>query len=219
MPRLAAAAAVLSVTACWGAGTEAGCRLIDPGDRATFRGWFTFLAELQFLREPGQLPREVADCAGLVRFAYRESLRRHDARWAEELRLPDIPPLGSVRQFSYPFGPGLFRVDAARWAEFADARTLLKWNTYRVGRTLDAAQPADLLFFRQPDQRFPFHVMAYLGGRERHIVYHTGPEGGAAGEVRRPSLKELMRHPSPQWRPHEGNPNFLGVFRWDILRD
>jgi hypothetical protein len=194
-------------------------RLADPGDRATFRGWFTFFANLQFLRDPASLPREVADCAGLIRFAYRESLRKHDGRWAQELQLPDVPPLGSVRQFNYPFGAGLFRVRAGRWAEFADAQTLMRHNAYRVGRTLDAAAPADLLFFHQPDQRLPFHVMAYVGGRERHIVYHTGPGEGSPGEVRRPTVDELLRHPSPQWRPHPGNPNFLGVYRWDILRD
>lgn len=218
MLRPAAAAGLLFGSFCWGA-APGEFRLADPADRATFRGWFTFLAELQFLREPGQLPREVADCAGLVRFAYRESLRRHDGRWAEELALPDVPPLGSVRQFNYPFGSGLFQIGGGRWAEFADAQTLLRFNTFRVSRQLDAAQPADLLFFHQADQRFPFHVMAFLGGAQRHIVYHTGPEGDSPGEVRRPSAAQLLQHPSPQWRPHAGNPNFLGVFRWHILRD
>jgi len=28
-----------------------------------------------------------------------------------------------------------------------------------------------------------------------------------------------MRHPSPRWRPQAGNPNFLGVYRWNILRE
>jgi len=31
------------------------------------------------------------------------------------------------------------------------------------------------------------------------------------------AVEELLRHPSPQWRPQIGNPNFLGIFRWNIL--
>jgi hypothetical protein len=29
---------------------------------------------------------------------------------------------------------------------------------------------------------------------------------------------DLLDHPQPEWRPVPGNPNFLGVFRWNILR-
>jgi len=32
-------------------------------------------------------------------------------------------------------------------------------------------------------------------------------------------VDELLRHPSPRWRPLEGNHNFLGVYRWNILRE
>ncbi len=50
------------------------------------------------------------------------------------------------------------------------------------------------------------------------IVYHTGPIAKQPGEMRRVTLKDLLNHPSPRWRPVEGNPNFLGVFRWNILK-
>ena len=49
------------------------------------------------------------------------------------------------------------------------------------------------------------------------IVYNTGPEGSAPGEVRKVSLADLERHPSPRWRPVPGNPAFIGVFRLAIL--
>ena len=52
-----------------------------------------------------------------------------------------------------------------------------------------------------------------------YIVYHTGPDGRHPGEIRRPAVPELMRHPKPQWRPVAGNPYFLGVYRWNILAD
>lgn len=222
-----------------GDGTPDFLRLTDPADRHAFVGWFTFLAELQFFRGAGELPPEVSDCSALVRFAYREALRRHTGAWASQLRLPDVPPLGSIRKYNYPFTPlkaALFRVRpgafggadlepaAGAFAEFADARTLLERNTYFVTRALGEAQPGDLLFFRQPSQQFPFHVMIYLGatGRVRgdtgpFVVYHTGPDSKSPGEVRRPTVGELFAHPNPQWRPYEGNQSFLGVFRWNIL--
>ncbi len=51
------------------------------------------------------------------------------------------------------------------------------------------------------------------------VVYHTGPIGKAPGEMRRVTLAELLDHPSPRWRPVAGNSNFLGVYRWNILRE
>lgn len=184
---------------------------MDAADRENFRGWFTFLAEAQFEKETKELPAEIGDCAALVRFAYREALRRHDGRWAEELRLTDVPALGPVRGYSKPAG-GWFRVRDGEYADFADAKTLIRENTSLVGRDLDRAQPGDLLFFHQLEQNMPFHLMIYLG---EHILYHTGP----GGEIRRPSVEELLRHPNPQWRPVTGNSNFLGVYRWHIINE
>jgi uncharacterized protein YfaT (DUF1175 family) len=51
------------------------------------------------------------------------------------------------------------------------------------------------------------------------VAYHTGPQGGAPGGMRRLLLSELLEHREPRWRPLVGNPNFLGVFRWNLLRD
>jgi uncharacterized protein YfaT (DUF1175 family) len=51
-----------------------------------------------------------------------------------------------------------------------------------------------------------------------YVVYHTGPDGAAPGEIRRLAMNELLRYPDTQWRPVPENPNFLGVFRWNILR-
>ncbi len=64
-----------------GDGTPDFLRLHDPADRAAFRRWFTLLAESQYYRGK-TLPAEIDDCAALLRFAYREALREHDAAWA-----------------------------------------------------------------------------------------------------------------------------------------
>jgi hypothetical protein len=217
-------------------GTPAFLRLDREEDRRAFRRWFTFLAESQYYRQPKRLSREINDCAALIRFAYREALREHDGAWASELDLDAVPSEASVRKFTYPrtpLGAGLFRVrpgpftasntsDGA-YAQFADAHTLQQFNTHFVTRDIRLAQPGDLLFYRQLEQDLPFHAMLYLGRGNfeesgNWIVYHTGPLGGGHGEIRRPTVEELLRHPSPRWRPNVGNGNFLGVYRWNILR-
>lgn len=211
-----------SLTDSFDDGTPDFARLDSPADRQAFRRWFAFLAEQQFLRETAQLPAEVSDCAGLVRFAYREALRRHDGRWVEELKLSDVPPATNVAKYTYPFTPlqaNLFRIRPGpfrpedltngAFAQFADAQTLMLHNTYQV----DRSEPGDLLFYHQPHQNQPFHVMISLG---EAVVYHTGD---TPGEIRRPTMEELRHHPEPRWRPVAGNPYFLGVYRWNILRD
>ena len=62
--------------------------------RRAFRHWFTFLAESQYYRTPGRLPREINDCAALIRFAYRQALREHDGAWASDLDLDAAPSGG-----------------------------------------------------------------------------------------------------------------------------
>jgi uncharacterized protein YfaT (DUF1175 family) len=219
-------------------GTPDFLRLHSAADRDAFRRWFAFLAEMHFFRAPERLPREVSDCAALLRFAYREALKRHDGAWASELGLDIVPGVPAVSRYNYPHTPlraALFRirpgqfspgdVDNGAFAEFADAETLMQRNTWLVSRDLREARPGDLLFYRQLEQRMPFHAMIYLGssqfepGPQRYIVYHTGPDGNDPGEIRRPAAGELMRHPKPQWRPLDGNPYFLGVYRWNILVD
>lgn len=207
-------------------------RLDSPEDRAAFVRWFTFLAEIAYFQRPGDVAPEIRDCAGLIRFAYREALRRHDGAWATRLKLPLAPPYPPVAKYCYPhwpLGASLFRISAgagsAAFAQFADAKTLCRFNTHFVSRELDRAQPGDLLFFEQTEQRLPFHAMVYLGRShieprpERFLIYHTGPIANDPGELRRPSIAELLAHPLPQWRPVAGNSNFLGVFRWNLLRE
>jgi len=72
-----------------GDGTPDFLRLHDPADRAAFRRWFTLLAESQYYRGKTP-PAEIDDCAALLRFAYREALREHDAVWARAVALPAL---------------------------------------------------------------------------------------------------------------------------------
>jgi uncharacterized protein len=185
-------------------------------DQQAFRRWFTFLAEAQYLRDPKTIPKEINDCAALIRYAYREALSEHTSDWANQLGLQAVPAIPSVRKYAYPYTPlkaGLFRTADDAFAEFADAHTLQRWNCHLVSRDVTRALPADLLFYKQIAEpaRRPFHSMIFLGG---DIVYHTGSAEG----IRRLTLKELIGYPLAQWRPIPGNENFLGVYRWNILR-
>src|ERR1035437_8413301 len=56
-------------------------RLTDPADQAAFRRWFTLIAEYQAIRPRAELPEEITDCASLLRFSYREALKRHNDSW------------------------------------------------------------------------------------------------------------------------------------------
>ncbi|SPE31461.1 conserved hypothetical protein [Candidatus Sulfopaludibacter sp. SbA6] len=210
---------------------------LDDNDRQTFRRWFTWLAEAQYFQAPANRPAEIDDCAALIRYAYREALRAHESGWAEAARVPVVPAFAPIGKYQYPYTPlgaALFRVRAGPYlpsdltggafAQFADAQTLWRFNTYALGRDLRHALPGDLLFFRHEAGRMPFHSMIYLGESQfrrdgnRYVLYHTGPDGTDPGEIRRLTLLELIHYPQPEWRPVPGNPGFLGVFRWNILR-
>jgi uncharacterized protein YfaT (DUF1175 family) len=219
-----------------GDGTPDFLRLHDPADRAAFRRWFTLLAESQYYRGKA-LPTEIDDCAALLRFAYREALREHNAAWAQAIALPVPASAVDVQQYEYPYTPlgaSLFRVRSGgfaagdlhdgAFAQFADVESIWRYNTFLVGRDLGRAHPGDLLFFRQDGQKMPFHAMILLGrsqiepGDEQFVIYHTGPIGKLPGEIRRWSVAELLNYPEARWRPIASNPSFLGVYRWNILR-
>jgi hypothetical protein len=220
-----------------GDGFPDSARLESAQDRSNFLQWLTFLAETQYYAPGPSAPGEVQDCAALIRFAYRNSLMAHTAAWRDEAGLPFDPGFGDIAQFNYPYGPlgrALFRTrpgpadstDLARgaFAEFADSSTLLRYNTFPVARDLRAARPGDLLFFHQAVVREPFHTMLFVGRSYYQpqgsdwIVYHTGDIDGHRGEIREVRAAILLEHPDPHWRPLASNPNFLGVYRWEILR-
>src|SRR5271165_6494793 len=235
-PQEIAVQTTLAASDTVGDGTPDFLRLHDPADRAAFRRWFTLLAESQYYRG-NDLPAEVDDCAALLRFAYREALREHDATWAHGIAMPVPASADDIQQYQYPYTPlaaSLFRVRSGSFeasnprdgsfAQFADVETLWRHNTFPVGRDLGRARPGDLLFFRQDGQNMPFHAMIFLGrsqietGNEQFVIYHTGPSGNSRGEIRRLSIAQLLNYPEARWRPIFSNPAFLGVYRWNILR-
>jgi len=208
-------------------------------DRDSFRRWFTTIAETQFYELSDQWNADQRDCAGLARFAMREALRRHDRPWFQKMGpayqtvAPDVKSLDLDHN---SFGEKIFRTDFGsfadtdirngRFSEFADARTLKNFNVVFVSRDRHEAQPGDLLFYYQPwVQKFPYHVMIFLGpahvasnGAQDWVVYHTGSSPTDKGTVKKVELSVLDHHPDPRWRPVERNKNFLGFYRLKILQ-
>ena len=207
-------------------------------DRENFRRWFTAIAETQFYQLSDQWKREQRDCAGLVRFAMREALRKHDRAWFQEMGPAYEAVARDVSGFDLDnnqLGEKIFRSDfgsyhegdirGGKFSEFADGRTLKNFNVVFVSRDRREAEPGDLLFYYQPwVQKFPYHVMIFLGapriaanGQRDWVVYHTGSTATDDGTVKKVELSVLDHHPDPRWRPVESNKNFLGFYRLRIL--
>jgi uncharacterized protein len=207
-------------------------------DRESFRAWFTLIAEGQYYQQSKDWNAEQKDCAGLVRFAWREALRRHDRAWFQKMGPAYQAIAPDVKRYQLehgPLGEKLFRTNFGSFkdgdlsngafSEFADARSLKSFNTKFISRDRHYAQPGDLLFFYQPwVQKFPFHVMVFLGdsklSKERAndwVVYHTGSSPIDKGTVKKVELSVLDQHPNKRWRPVESNTNFLGFYRLKIL--
>jgi len=208
-------------------------------DRDAFKRWFTAIAETQFYQLSDQWNAEQRDCAGLVRFAMREALRKHDRIWFQKMGPNYETVAGDIGEFDLdhnPLGEKIFRTDFGsfaetdlrngRFSEFADGRSLKNFNTVFVTRDRHEAQAGDLLIYYQPwVQKFPYHVMILLGsgrispnGANDWVVYHTGSSPIDKGTVKKVQLSVLDHHPDPRWRPVESNKNFLGFYRLKILQ-
>jgi uncharacterized protein YfaT (DUF1175 family) len=221
-----------SWTDSFGDGSPDFLRLTDSADQEAFRQWFVLIADYQAMRPAAQVPKEITDCASLLRYAYREALKKHDAGWFKDtgMEVGSLP--GEIAAWHYPdtpLGAGLFRItpgafvqgdeNDGAFAQFADAKTLVERNAYLVSRNVWQAEPGDLLFYRQFGESSPWHSMIVTRvGSGAAVVYDTGGDHGAAGELRRVELTDLLAHPQPEWRPLASNPNFMGVYRWNILR-
>ena len=112
-----------------------------------------------------------------------------------------------------PQGWPLFRTAAGtdpRYAEFADARTLVTLNSRLVGRDVADARPGDLLYFRRPGAAQPDHVMVVVGplglrsrrrlGRLSHRPRRRVAGRGAQGAAR-PCCNAIPLRPGGRWPP------------------
>lgn len=213
-----------------GDGYPDAAELASASDRAAFLEWFALIAEAQATAPDPRWEPAQRDCAGLLRFAYRMALARHDRAFlAHTPYLPGFAP--EVARFHAPGVPGLgdrlfrvtpgpFRPEAIDqdFAATATAERLVRGSA-RPLRAGEAPRRGDVLLYRSVALGVA-HAMVYLGAGE--VVYHTGPrahpEGDRdAGEVKRATLEALRQHPDAVWHPDRSNGAFAGFFRWRIV--
>ena len=218
-------------------------QLRSATDIYRFRSWFCSIAESQYYKIWDKWIPEQRDCAGLIRFAMREALMKHDDAWLARagrfllraslpdvaaFQYPDIPFLGTdifrVRPSSGGMGADGSFFSISDFSSFASARVLMDYNSVYLGHDLALLEEGDILFFEQHDREVAdsdevMHAMIYLGLRdnEEMLVYHTGDP--RTGVVRKLSLRTLGQHPDARWHPHAANPYFLGVYRLSIIAD
>lgn len=193
-------------------------------DRWAFRNWIVRIAEAQFLNQSTAWSLKERDCAGLIRVAYREALKKHDSRWFERFGLPLDKNLADVECFNYPdipvIGEKLFKIKSGKASEiesfgvFADAETLIASNVKFISKDVTVAEKGDILFFEDRDnEEWPFHSMLVSESNKGNIklIYHTGSNSG----IKRVPVEYL--YSSEKFRPVPGNPRFLGLYRFKIL--
>lgn len=190
--------------------------------RESFRLWFLRIAESQHKKRSAGWNTEERDCSGLIRFAYREAMRKHTREWRNRIGYVVDGNVNDDRPFYYPdvpvLGERIFRTGPGsgmdNFSTFGGARQLALFHTRPVSRNLEDALPGDLLFFHNPTARqYPYHSMILVEKSKKGIflLYHTGEMG---------TIKRVEAHyldPSRFYRPHPSNPDFLGVYRFAIL--
>ncbi len=152
--------------------------------------WFVRIAQEQLTQGPS--PRWYQqDCAGLVRFAANEALKKHDDKWLRANGLSNryLPPELTLSESQ--------RSLAQQWQQ--------------GGGKVNQARPGDLLFFDQGDDQ---HLMIWMG---RNIAYHTGTTTPTDNGMRSASVQQLMTWKDTRWIPDATNPNFIGVYRLNFL--
>jgi uncharacterized protein YfaT (DUF1175 family) len=192
-------------------------------DRMSFRRWFVRIAESQFLKSGRSWNSHERDCAGLIRYAYREALKRHDDTWHRRNAIIIDKNLPDIRKFTYPdvprIGMRIFKVkegpygDLSTFGSFADVSALARLNCVFITRDLSDALPGDILFFRfEENMNAAYHSMIVTRDEKGSIalVYHTG----TADMIKRVDPLYLA---GSIYEVSPGNPRFLGVYRFHIL--
>ena len=184
--------------------------LDDPSDVEAFKRWVVNIALSSFLYKPVKWHQSQRDCAGFVRYVFKEALKKHDNLRGVKLIRYDIP---DVKKYNYPniplFADKLFMTDRGP-STFANGYQLVTYNFVFISKNVQDAKPADILvFFNKKNLDEPFHIMLFLG-KKVGVIYHTGDKRG----LNKLTIKELLNFPDPYWRPIPPNNMFLGVYRW-----
>ncbi len=154
--------------------------LFGDTDRLNFRRWFCAVGESQVYEKNRRWADINNDCAGLIRFAYSEALKIHNARFFSGYSALVNPANPDIKKYNYPDVPllgenifrtndGAFNIDDTKIGELnfspsATAGHLLLYNVVSLEKGGEGALPGDLIFYFNPDNpKMPYHVMIFLG--------------------------------------------------------
>jgi uncharacterized protein len=139
------------------------------------------------------------DCAGLIRFLYRQAVTAKSKTWVDHSG-KKTEYVGAAELISYNF-------------------TETKIEIEHFG-SLDGFKTGDLLVYYNPlkPPKDAWHLMMLIepfrGTRdEALVVYHNGATDRKAS-VRKIWLRQLFDKGWEEWQPSKNNPLYKGVFRW-----
>ncbi|MDK2945565.1 DUF1175 family protein [Geotoga petraea] len=197
-------------------------------DSKSFYLWFSNII-INVVNNDMKIPDSYSDCAGLIRYAYKESLKKHDQTWIKETGYKGNI-FKDIKKYNYPeipfIGTDIFYLGEdifvkKNYSNFASARYLVEFNMDYLGSNIVNIKTGDILAFFHPyDIEYPYHLMVYIEqNRERYVIYHTGPiSENNPGELRLTNFEDL-KYADPSWIANKENKNFLGFYRFKILSD
>ncbi|MDB5034629.1 MAG: hypothetical protein JWQ98_1870 [Chlorobi bacterium] len=173
--------------------------LSSESDRTAFRRWFTTIALAQRTHLDDRW--QDRDCAGLLRYCYREALKRHDNTWLRSRQWLVTSSIPDVRKYNYPdvpvVGTRVFNAGGRESRESDNAVKKVSGDPREVASREPSDRPAwhpphaslanfsefaeaarlkdnSLAFLsRDPDAALPGDVMIYLNDTESQWPYHT----------------------------------------------
>jgi len=201
---------------------------LNKKDSESFSLWFKSII-INIFKENIKVPESYSDCAGIIRYAYKESLKKHDQEWISKNNFKSNI-YNDVGKYNYPDIPfikeKIFLIDKNireinSYSNFASARYLIEYNMKNIGKNIDNAVSGDILAFFHPyDIDFPYHLMVYIQQKENnYVIYHTGPLSESNPGELRLVLVDDLKYADPTWIVEDKNNNFLGIYRFKIIGD
>ncbi|MBL7543123.1 MAG: DUF1175 family protein [Bdellovibrionaceae bacterium] len=135
------------------------------------------------------------DCAGFVRFVYRNAINTKEPLW--------------------------YAWDGTQKIPYANAELLVAKNFSKISDSIsDVIQTGDILVFRRAGQKKEdeWHLMLLMESpweqKKWLVTYHNGARSEAGG-VKKIWMQDLLDVDGLDWKPTGENKNFVGVYRWN----
>lgn len=149
------------------------------------------------------------DCAGLVRYVYREALTEHGVAFFDR-----YPTLNGI---SRPQNTGELKRALFAWQNRNNtARDMITHSVF-IGRVTDqgSLKTGDLLYFESSELKIRHVMLVVRAAADIFLVYHTGDD---RDELRIRTLADIRGLPESQWHPDTANPVFRGIYRPTFLQ-